>query len=349
MGAPDNRRAAARTIAADAALTLVASDFEAARIPAVLLRGPAIAARLYDPGEDRHYGDVDLLVPRERLAAARRRLLALGFTQRSGGMPELQALWDHAETWESELRGTSIDLHHRVWGIDHLAWQVLGEHTRAFRCGDALVAAPDDAGIALLVALHAAQHGVGDERVMVDLSRALTRLPAAAWAEAARRARSAGATRRMAVGLSLDPSGRAMAARVGIHGTAESSVEILMAGASPRGSVPVARIAELPARARPRALARQLVPSRATMRAQWPESRAGARALLRAHAKRLWGIARDLPTAWRAWRAAEGRLSEAQRLPMRGPLRETPSPRLPFTGPSVSSESDPRSSMRGGS
>jgi hypothetical protein len=47
-------------------------------IPAILLKGPVIATRLYDRRVERPYADVDILVPRERFADAARIAATLG-------------------------------------------------------------------------------------------------------------------------------------------------------------------------------------------------------------------------------------------------------------------------------
>jgi hypothetical protein len=57
----------------------ILSTLEAAAIPALVLKGPAVAA-LYDPLYARPYGDVDLLVAADQLEAAAESLFQLGYT-----------------------------------------------------------------------------------------------------------------------------------------------------------------------------------------------------------------------------------------------------------------------------
>ena len=68
-----------RTRQLDAAAADIFRSFGAARIDALLLKGPALAALLYTRGEVRGYSDIDLLVAPRDLARARARLAELGY------------------------------------------------------------------------------------------------------------------------------------------------------------------------------------------------------------------------------------------------------------------------------
>lgn len=74
------RTAAVRTLRLQAELHRVLERFQAAGIPALPMRGPALAVQLYADPLCRTSDDLDLLVSRANLAQARRLLLADGYT-----------------------------------------------------------------------------------------------------------------------------------------------------------------------------------------------------------------------------------------------------------------------------
>ena len=126
-----------------------------APIPAVALKGVALADLVYPSPGARAMGDVDLLVRREDLSEALVRLEALGYRRKYPGHPIL----DHADYHERQLEGPlELDLHQAFiqparLAIDYRAifdravpWRALG--------GNALLLAPEDAVV--YACLHAA-------------------------------------------------------------------------------------------------------------------------------------------------------------------------------------------------
>src|SRR4051794_17375037 len=82
------------------AATVVAFEaFESAHVDALLLKGPALAQRLYAQGERRGYLDVDLLVPPWDIASARMALTELGYAtfHERFGIDDVGGL--HGEVW----------------------------------------------------------------------------------------------------------------------------------------------------------------------------------------------------------------------------------------------------------
>ena len=73
--------AAARALVVDAAAAEAVRALWAAGVRCLLLRGPVIAAVLYDERAQRPYRDVDLLVESERLEEAEVALAAAGFEE----------------------------------------------------------------------------------------------------------------------------------------------------------------------------------------------------------------------------------------------------------------------------
>jgi hypothetical protein len=104
-------RQAMRYAVLEKGLVRVASMFEAAEVPFILLKGPYLAARFYGDPQGREFVDVDLLVPR----AHRRRTFGIlqdaGFARRSRvlGSEALTASIVHGFDFVAD--GVNLDLH----------------------------------------------------------------------------------------------------------------------------------------------------------------------------------------------------------------------------------------------
>lgn len=195
-------------LALDAVTAQIADDFERAGIPVVLLKGPSISHWLYDPPSERPYDDIDVLIRERDLAGAESVLRGDGF----------RFVHDdsHGRIW---LRGPiSVDVHRRVVGLeaepDRVFEVVLGSSAR-FDLGRGSIRVPSEAMRALLVALHAAQHGPDLPHPLEDLERAVARLPEETWREAAALAAELDAEEGFVVGLDLVPEGSVLRERLG--------------------------------------------------------------------------------------------------------------------------------------
>ena len=138
MGAPELDESVARArglrrrdeldTEAVAALTGLGS----AGVEAVLLKGPALARRLYGECETRGYSDIDLLVPHRDLVSARGALVALGYADGGAahGIDDVAGI-KHAEVWVRAGEAGDpvlIDLHWRLdrcEAPDDLIWGAL--------------------------------------------------------------------------------------------------------------------------------------------------------------------------------------------------------------------------------
>src|SRR5688572_24714017 len=107
------RQAAIRTLAVDDQTAHVVAAFEARGIESLLLKGPAIAHRLYGPGDPRFYGDTDLLVAPRSLAAAERALRELGY-ERLYAERTIALVAQHASPWRRPGSTLTVDLHHTL-------------------------------------------------------------------------------------------------------------------------------------------------------------------------------------------------------------------------------------------
>ncbi len=126
-------RQATRYAVLEKGLARVASVFEAAGVPFVLLKGPYLAARFYGDPRGREFVDVDLLVRR----ADRRRAVGIleeaGFVRRSRvlGSEALTAFFVHG--FDFVAAGVNLDLHwslsrHPSFRVDEARiWECKGE------------------------------------------------------------------------------------------------------------------------------------------------------------------------------------------------------------------------------
>ena len=77
-----------------------------------------------------------------------------------------------------------VDLHWTLGGVDASGidpWEVLAADTESMQVGGTEVEILSEPARALHVALHAALPGTGSRKTLIDLSRALERLPVATW------------------------------------------------------------------------------------------------------------------------------------------------------------------------
>src|SRR4051794_17940646 len=113
-GSGNRLNEAARSLAVDRMSVEVLKALESAGLEALLMKGPAIAARLYGPGEHRPYVDCDLLIPAASESRVSDVLRDLGFTPDPGfGVPDPGVADQHE--WH---RGTDhVDLHGSLVGV----------------------------------------------------------------------------------------------------------------------------------------------------------------------------------------------------------------------------------------
>ena len=107
-----------------------------------------------------------------------------------------------------------------------LVWDRLSAGTRAITMARTLVRVPSDEASVLIVALHAAQHGIDEAKPLADLGRALERVNDEVWAAAGNLARDLGGESAFAAGLRLEPRGRELARRLGLPTAASRAVRL---------------------------------------------------------------------------------------------------------------------------
>jgi len=292
---------------------------ECAGVDAMLLKGPALARRLYADGEIRGYSDIDLLIPRQRVALARDVLAKLGYVSAEEvfGIDDVAGI-QHSETWSRPGEGSGpvmIDLHWRLDGCDapdDLAWEALAARHGSIELRGAEAAALGDDGLALHVALHAAQHGPGDLKAIGDLARAVERWPPDLWRRAAQLAEAVQGVPAFAAGLRLLPDGARIASELGLPPTPELDWKIRNRDARPRGTFHIGAFADAHGlRQRANVLRRSLFPTRRWIGWEFPWAAEGKARLALAYACHILRAP--------LWAARAGRyLARARRASERG-------------------------------
>ncbi|MGZ4315495.1 MAG: nucleotidyltransferase family protein [Gaiellaceae bacterium] len=309
LGADALRAAGAALVADHVALDVVRS-FTSAGIPSVLLRGPTISRHLYGPGEVRGYVDADVLVPVLAREKAEGLLVELGFRHHAvlGQSDDDRPRW--SSTWIRDRDGGNVDLHWTLVGSRAAPEEVWNVFSAEIERVDVLEASLDGlsaAATAVVVALHAAHHGADVDHPLVDLARAVERLPVSTWVRAADLARRLDAPA-FAIGLRILPGGAALADDLGL-GDRANTEEILRASTAPPMALGFDWLAQTPGPvAKLRLISRKIVPDRAFMYGWSPLARSGGRrGLALAYLWRpVWLLWHAVP-GLRAWLAARRR------------------------------------------
>jgi hypothetical protein len=280
---------------ADRAATELFGRLGTEGIEAILLRGPAIAARLYDDGE-RAYADSDVLVH----SAAKR---ALEDILRDLGYATYIPLGEH---WRRAADGAEIDLHVEIFGArapNAELWARMSAHGDTIELAGSRIPALDPAGTAAIVALHAAHHGAAVPHTLEDLQRALARFALPVWQHAATLAGDIDALVAFRQGLSMLAAGAEQLDELGLHHAVSIRSSLRRRGIE----LPYYLTEALTPRERAAILRHRLTPSRMEMAATIDTRAAGSTLhLLAVHARRAARLARRalrLTTAgWRAYR-----------------------------------------------
>ena len=315
--------AVARTLLLDREASSILDHLDKAGVPAILLKGAAIAMWLYDDGAPRPYLDIDILVRPSHLNMALAVLTQLGYSRVVEGAHPAEV-----GPKEIELVGPTnitIDLHHGLLGASASsedAWEVLFDRTTCMRLGTGNVRVLDVPARAMHLALHAAQNGPIDMKAIADLDRGLQRLGMDVWKDASQIAQRIGAEQAFAAGLRLLPAGCDLADKLAL--TREMTVELaLRTWSVTQDALFFERFRRTPgARAKAALLLRKLFPTPATMRVNSSLARRGSLGLMCAWAIHPFALAWRLGPAFIAW-------YRARRATRIGPL---PQPVLPSPG-----------------
>lgn len=222
---------AATLLAIDAVAAEVCNAFREHDVPVAVLKGPVLARELYEGDASRTYRDADLLVPGRAERDAYDCLRDLGFVPATGiGTTDPGVADEHQ--WLRD--GVIVEVHVTLVGVGFPAGQVWGaleRHLVTRHVGGSDVLALDVVGLALHVALHAAQHGVAWSKAIEDLDRALDRWTTETWVAAASLAADLDASAAFDAGLRLRPAGAAMADLLGLRHTPDIATALRVSSA----------------------------------------------------------------------------------------------------------------------
>lgn len=308
-------RGAARVLALDAAAVATVRALAERGIASLLLKGPAVAHRLFPDDPDRRpYRDVDLLVAPATFSAAEAALAGLGYRAEIEGPRHDNRVWHEMSWMVPGPVPLTIDLHRSFAGVGDPGafWAALWATAEQLSVAGEDVPVPGAAAATLLLALHAAAPGSSPQPA-AELTRALDVLPAPLWTGAAEMARTCAAESAYAVGLRVVPGGAALARRLGLPSGSTAALWLSAHPASATAAT-LAGLSALPTmRARLRHLGRLLLPTPGDLYhrdAHAPEPRHSRVRLGRAYLDRLGQHIVGLPRGMVELRAAT-RLAQA--------------------------------------
>ncbi len=218
--------------------------------------------------------DVDILVDPAALERARGALRDRGYMciQEQLGIEDGGGAL-HAEEWVAGT--TTVDLHWRLPASEapaDVTWKALYASHQLIDLKGQRVASLNRAGLALHIAIHAAQHGNRHAAGRRDLELALERWPPAVWGDAAALSLEIGAAESFVVGLQLAPAGRELARTLTLPDV--SQLNWMPAGEWPRGTHHLRAFAAAGSlTARARVVRRALVPPSRWILWQYPWAR----------------------------------------------------------------------------
>lgn len=299
-------RRLARQLALDSALAEVGAELDRRGVRSLLLKGPAFARWLYDEVAARSYSDVDLLIPPAQFEAARACVAELGFKRYGTGLHPHENSAEHHETWLRRGAFPAVlELHRTLYLLSappELVWDCLSADSETMKIAGTPIEVPRVAARALIVALHAAQHGGNEKQPMQDLKLALERADTETWEEAAAIARQLGSLPAFSAGLRLVPEGWDLSRRLGIRSEQPPRSVRLRAATPPDTAIGIERLISTPGvRRRLALLARELVPSATFMRSSSALARRGSLGLIGAYLARPLLLGLKLPRGIVAW------------------------------------------------
>lgn len=268
--------AVARVLALEAALGEILAALQARGIDPLLIKGPATARLLYDSPSERPFRDLDLLVARAAFPAAAAVLKELGFRSLFEGARESEIGRAHAVMWvRSEPMPAVVDLHRSLYlgRKDDVLFEAISRTARTSVVAGTPVQIPSAGALALILVLHAAQHGAGKGAATTreDLRRAIVRLAEPTWREAASLADELEVGWEFAAGLRETPEGTELATRLGAPATA--TTEARLSVTAPGGARQIAGIVRARSLRQAAKLIRDSVlPSPTIMRVAHPEA-----------------------------------------------------------------------------
>ena len=291
-----------RMMALEATLADVVQTLRDRDIDVLLLKGLGTARWLYDRVEERPFNDIDVMVPPQDFQSALTALCTAGFR------PKFDESWHHVCLRREVPIPADVELHRSLYllrsDIDSV-WGLLSADAGAIDVAGIKVPVPSAAAAALIVVLHAVQHGVEIVQPMRDLQRALQRLDLETWEGAALIARGLQVEAEFAMGLRLQPKGRDIAKQLELETTPAGRLARLRAATPPDTTMGIERLVTAQGTwTRTLMVLSELAAPPEFMRIWHPLARRGPVGLAAAYLYRPFWLAVKLPVGVRAWRRA---------------------------------------------
>jgi hypothetical protein len=198
----------------DAAAMAVMGALHTAGVGALLLKGPVSARWLYEPHEVRGYTDCDVLAAPDRFASAGRAMREAGFHLHvdEATHPEVREE-GRSQVWHRLPQDVWVDLQWRLPGFTAPpgeVWERLWAERETMEIGVGRVPVASEPARALHLATAAA---AGATKALIDLERAVVRLPFSIWEAAFELADGFRARTDLVAGLALADGGAELGAR----------------------------------------------------------------------------------------------------------------------------------------
>ena len=321
-------RVVAEGLLLERASSEVIKALKEAGVRPILLKGPLQQWWLEDGGPPRVSVDIDVLVSRAQLDMAGAALGTLGYS-RAIVLPDEPGR-EHSSAWVAPDR-FPVELHWSLVGVDErTVWGVLSKETDTALLAREEVEIPNEAARCAIVALHAAQHGIGEQTIFGDLEKALVVASTETWRRASELALAMGGWTPFAGALWLTDGGRELLEQLGVELPVldeREALSLLTPAPTSRGFFFLGR--EHGARAKAVFLLRKLAPSPEFMRLRYPMAQTGTAGLAAAYVYRPFWLLRWALPGFRAWQQARA-LSRASSAPSsRGDDRRRSSQRAP--------------------
>ncbi|HEU4643196.1 MAG TPA: nucleotidyltransferase family protein [Gemmatimonadaceae bacterium] len=191
-------------------LATVVAALEERGVPVIPLKGPVLALAVYGDLALRRFGDLDILVPRERVPDARDALRALGYstaTRFSSDAERALARSDYHVRYALPGAGVKVELH---WSLTrevagtHVSERWAWANSRELDLLGRTVTALRDEALLVYLCIHGSKHGWGRLAWICDVAELLRGAGATMkWDVVAELARECGARRMVPLGLAL--------------------------------------------------------------------------------------------------------------------------------------------------
>jgi Uncharacterised nucleotidyltransferase len=295
-------------LALDGAIATLVPALRARGVRPVLIKGPAIAQWLYDDPRERRYGDIDLLIAPDQFALAEQVMAEHEFIPVGDGLRSTERPKHHDRWIRPGAQEITIELHRTLALLrdlpPSLVWERLTAETMTIDVGGAAIETPAEAAAAVILCLHAAQHGASERGPRIDLARALEVVEMQTWRSAAALADRLEAGPAFAAGLQLVPGGRDLYRALDLGPAVPWPLRRLSAEERGLAMKIDALLSTRGTRSRMRFVADHLIPSRQYMLVTSPLARRGRFGIVGAYLYRPLHLLARFHQGLRAWRHA---------------------------------------------